>query len=171
MRFFLNELRIIPRITWPIAAALAGIAFWWIDSVSKTFPPNPNPTILSTIGQAAFFGGPILFFFVYTLLVGYVNADARRRGMRHVMWTLLVIFITSGIGMVLYFVLREPMLVECPGCGTQARSSFVFCPQCGTELSISCPGCKRTVESTWRRCAYCGAPLETPQAVLKPVDV
>jgi len=94
------------------------------------------------------------------VLIGYVNADARRRGMRHIMWTLLTIFIPYGVGAVLYFVLRDPMLISCPKCNTRCRAIFVFCPQCGTELSPSCPACKRAVEPTWHRCAYCGRELE-----------
>lgn len=171
MKYFLDELRIIPRIVWPIAILLAGATLWWTYSWTRTIPRNPHPTIWSTALQIGFFAGPALFTFAYTLLVGYVNADSRRRGMRHVMWTLLTIVITSGVGMILYFVLRDPLLIGCPGCGAQARASFVFCPQCGTELSISCPRCKRAVESIWRRCAYCGELLETPRAVPESIEV
>ena len=45
----------------------------------------------------------------YTLLIGYIYGDARRRGMRYVMWTLLAIFLFNGIGIILYFILREPL--------------------------------------------------------------
>ena len=32
----------------------------------------------------------------YTLLIGYIYGDARRRGMRYVMWTLLAIFLSMA---------------------------------------------------------------------------
>ena len=55
---------------------------------------------------------PGLPLFVLVLLIGYVNADARRRGMRYVMWTWLAILIPNAIGIILYFVLREPLLTQ-----------------------------------------------------------
>ena len=76
------------------------------------------------------------------------------------MWTLLAIFIPYGIGAMLYFVLRDPMLVACPKCGVEGRASFVFCPKCGSALTHSCPVCKRAVEAGWNRCAFCGKELE-----------
>jgi hypothetical protein len=79
--------------------------------------------------------------------------------MRHVMWTLLTIFIPYFIGAILYFVLRDPLLVPCPKCTAQCRSNFVYCPKCGAELSPSCSECKRAVEPNWNRCAYCGKQL------------
>ena len=61
----------------------------------------------------------------YALLIAYVYGDARRRGMRYVMWTLLAIFLFNGIGIILYFILREPLMVYCSRCGggrtTQSR--------------------------------------------------
>ena len=54
---------------------------------------------------------------IYVLLVGYVFGDARRRGMNHVLWTLLAIFIPNAIGVILYFILRDPIPVPCPSCG------------------------------------------------------
>ena len=50
-----------------------------------------------------------MFLAGYTLLIGYIYGDARRRGMRYVMWTLLAIFLFNGIGIILYFILREPL--------------------------------------------------------------
>ena len=45
------------------------------------------------------------------LLVGYVWADAKRRGMNAVLWLLLAIFIPNAIGIILYFILRDPLPV------------------------------------------------------------
>ena len=57
---------------------------------------------------------------LWVLLVGYVFGDARRRAMNAVLWTLLAIFIPSGIGIILYFILRDPIPAVCPGCGALA---------------------------------------------------
>jgi hypothetical protein len=158
MKSFMDEIRIIPRIVWPIALLIAGAVFslpmfyWW--------PKDPYMSKLSIMSLIGFASGPTLFAFICTLLVGYVYADARRRGMRYIMWTLLTIFVIYGIGFILYFVLREPLLVHCPKCNATGRSGFIFCPQCGAELAASCPACKRAVEPEWKRCVYCGIDLD-----------
>ncbi|PYU91173.1 MAG: hypothetical protein DMG08_15995 [Acidobacteria bacterium] len=79
--------------------------------------------------------------------------------MRHVMWTLLAVFIPNAIGIILYFILRGPLLRACPKCGAAAGSSFPFCPACGTALAQTCPECRRSVEPGWAHCAHCGADL------------
>jgi hypothetical protein len=82
---------------------------------------------------------------VFVLLVGYIFADARRRGMNYVLWTLLAIFIPSGVGIILYFILREPIPVPCSSCGT--------------AVAAACPRCRQPIEASWRNCVRCGAPL------------
>jgi predicted amidophosphoribosyltransferase len=94
------------------------------------------------------------------LLVGYVYSDAKRRGMRYVLWTWLAALIPNAIGIILYFVLREPLLVNCTHCGAQARPGFTFCPKCGGSLSPACPQCRRAVEPGWTHCVQCGASLK-----------
>lgn len=96
---------------------------------------------------------------LFVLLVGYIYADAKRRGMRHVMWTLLAVFIPNAIGIILYFLLRDPMPTTCRACGTLVKGTFAFCPKCGTVLRPSCPQCKRAVELGWTACAWCGQKL------------
>jgi RNA polymerase subunit RPABC4/transcription elongation factor Spt4 len=96
---------------------------------------------------------------VYALLIAYINADARRRGMRHVLWTLLAIFIPNGIGIILYFIFREPLLLACPACGATAKQIFAFCPACGATLQRACPACRKAVEANWTNCPYCGVRL------------
>jgi len=96
---------------------------------------------------------------IYALVIVYINADAKRRGMRYVMWTLLVIFIPNAIGIILYFIFREPLLLPCAKCGAMAKQTFAFCPGCGAALQPACPSCRRAVEAQWANCAYCGARL------------
>jgi len=96
---------------------------------------------------------------IYVLLVGYVFGDARRRGMNHVLWTLLAIFIFNAIGIILYFILRDPIPVPCPACGTPARKGHAFCAGCGAAMRTACPQCRQPIEAGWRNCARCGAAL------------
>ncbi len=100
-----------------------------------------------------------LFLSVLVLLIGYVNGDAKRRGMRRVVWTLLAIFVPNALGIILYFLLRDPLPSTCPGCGNRVGGAYSFCPQCGTVLAPACPNCRRAVERTWTNCAFCGTKL------------
>ncbi|MFI4943105.1 MAG: zinc ribbon domain-containing protein [Burkholderiales bacterium] len=96
---------------------------------------------------------------LWVLLVGYVFGDARRRAMHAVLWTLLAIFIPSGIGIILYFILREPIAVPCPSCGTPARKGHAYCASCGGAVRRACAQCHQPVEASWRNCPSCGASL------------
>jgi hypothetical protein len=96
---------------------------------------------------------------IYVLLVGYVYGDARRRGMNQVMWTLLAIFIPSAVGVILYFILRDPIPVPCPSCATPARKGHAYCARCGAAVRAACPQCRQPLEAGWRNCVHCGAAL------------
>jgi len=95
----------------------------------------------------------------YVLLVGYVCGDARRRGMNPVLWTLLAIFIPNAIGIILYFILRDPVPVPCPACGLPAKKGQAFCAGCGAAVRAACPQCQQPVEPGWRNCTRCGKPF------------
>lgn len=103
--------------------------------------------------------GPTLVVPAYVLLIGYVNGDAKRRGMRSAVWTWVAALVPNALGIILYFLLRDPLLVHCPNCGTQSRKGFQFCPKCGTELAPACPSCQKPVERGWSVCPYCGGKL------------
>jgi hypothetical protein len=107
--------------------------------------------LLSLIGAVA--------MAIYIMLVGYVYGDARQRGMNQVLWTLLAVFIPSAVGIILYFILRDPVPVPCPSCGALARKGHAFCAGCGAAVRAACPQCRQPVEAGWRNCARCGAVL------------
>ena len=121
MTSFSDEIRIIPRTAWVIGL----LAYGCLSSLLM-FVAMPQDHKLShwpLVGQIAFSFGIPLTLLVYVLLIGYVNADARRRGMRYVMWTLLAIFLPNSVGVILYFVLRDPMPLRCGKCGGRGKSS------------------------------------------------
>jgi hypothetical protein len=151
MKSFFRELRIVPAFIWPIAVLFPAITSWFFFRAPRAWPISR--------GEIAFSGYMALLEVAWVVMVGYIYADSRRRGMRHIMWTSLTIFIPFLTGAILYFVLRDPLLIPCPKCAAHCRSTFVFCPKCGAELTLSCPQCNRAVEPTWNRCAYCGKEL------------
>jgi hypothetical protein len=152
-----EEMKVIPQAAWVIAICvclLFAVCTWLVF-----IPHDPRMSTWPGAGMALFTFGISLFLGVYTLLVGYVNGDARRRGMRHVMWTLLAIFIPNAIGFILYFILRDPLLQGCPQCGHTVSQGFAFCSKCGTALAHACPECRSAVQPGWSHCTKCGARL------------
>src|SRR5437899_10105476 len=153
MTKFSDEVRIIPVVAWVIAILVAVTMFFCLYFIA--IPGDHKMSQWPGVGQIAFSLLSLLPA-VLILLVGYINADARRRGMRYVMWTWLATVLPNSLGIILYFILRDPLRVTCSKCGAQGSASFTFCPQCVAALSRSCPGCKRAVVAGWSRCAYCG---------------
>jgi hypothetical protein len=115
---------------------------------------------------AALFGiitGASLVFAIMVFMVGYVNKDAKRRGMHSGLWTFLVIVLMPGyliLGFIIYLLMREPLPYSCPQCGTTVDARFNFCPNCKYYLHPACPQCKREVSETDKFCAYCGTDLQ-----------
>ncbi|MGH9789301.1 MAG: zinc ribbon domain-containing protein [Candidatus Acidiferrales bacterium] len=153
-----SELKIIPPVAWLVAAAF--LLFWFLVPMPFLYGsarPGPGEPPLWVLAALLSFAGIVLSLWV--LMVFYVNADAKRRQMNRLLWTLLVIFIPNAIGFIIYFVIRKPIARPCPKCRAPIRPDFVYCPACGQELAAKCPGCSRAVESGWVACAFCGARL------------
>jgi RNA polymerase subunit RPABC4/transcription elongation factor Spt4 len=155
---FREELDLVPRTAWAIAVcAWLGIFLMMmllpfrLDPEGRTWPLAAK-LVLSAL--------PSTVLFALVLLIGYVHMDAKRRGMRYILWTLLAIFIPNAIGIILYFILRDPLLVPCPHCGAAVRQGFAFCPNCGTALARACPQCRRAIEPGWSHCPNCGVSLK-----------
>ncbi len=102
--------------------------------------------------------GP-LFLAAYILGIGYVYGDAKRRGMRYVMWTMLAIFVPNGIGIILYFIMRDPYPVYCAHCGGTMQPNHGYCPRCGSAAAAACPACHKAAQPGWTHCAWCGTKL------------
>jgi RNA polymerase subunit RPABC4/transcription elongation factor Spt4 len=115
---------------------------------------------------AALFGiitGATLVFAIMIFMVGYVNKDAKRRGMHSALWTFLVLVLMPGylvLGFIIYLLMREPLPYNCPQCGTTVGARFNFCPNCKCNLHPACPQCKREVAETDKFCPYCGQDLD-----------
>jgi hypothetical protein len=118
---------------------------------------------------AALFGiitGVSLMFAAMIFMVGYVNRDAKRRGMNSTLWTFLVLILMPGylvLGFIIFLLMREPLPYNCPQCGTTVGARFNFCPNCKCNLHPACPSCKREVAETDKFCAFCGYDLKPNQ--------
>lgn len=160
MSRFTKELRVIPKAAW-IVAGFVNLCctlpmFIFVALTDREVGKWPR------WGQALCLCAMFLFMAALVALIGYIYGDAKRRQMRYVMWTLLAIFVPHGIGMILYFILRDPLPKACPGCGHIEKAKFPFCPRCRTLLQSTCPKCEKPVEPTWVNCAYCGQQLPEP---------
>jgi RNA polymerase subunit RPABC4/transcription elongation factor Spt4 len=143
--------RVIAAIIYLIASVAIGFGNW-----EKTYDVHdPEPIWAFTLLAAL---APLVVV-AWMLLIGYVYGDAQRRGMRHTVWTLLAIFTPSGIGIILYFLFREPLQRSCSSCGAGNKPGLAYCPNCGTAVGRVCSGCNRTVQEDWKNCANCGVTL------------
>jgi predicted RNA-binding Zn-ribbon protein involved in translation (DUF1610 family) len=142
--------RVIPVPAWITAGSIFAVTFLVLNLVITDAPP-PIHILLTIIVPVA--AG------AYALLVGYIFGDARRRGMRYVMWTLLTIFLANGVGAILYFILRDPLPGYCSACGSMMHHGYAYCPRCGTNMLPACGNCRRVSQPGWSHCAYCGTKL------------
>jgi len=117
-----------------VTAALA-VPVWvayFASSLGRSFLASKG--FLSTAPDALFFG---LTFGVFTaaffLALGYVYADANRRGMPAWPWVIAAFVIPNLIGFILYFVFRGPLLRPCGSCGKPVREGEAFCSHCGSS--------------------------------------
>jgi RNA polymerase subunit RPABC4/transcription elongation factor Spt4 len=153
------EIKIIPTWAW-ILAGVAFVAAQWYFNIGVVRQAHPHPIPA--------WGRPLLGLLAgilggcYLLLIGYINRDAKRRGMSPTLWTIVAIIIPNALGIILYFVLRLPLRSACPQCSHAVQSGFSFCPQCSYRLSPSCPQCHRAVGVNDVYCPYCGTSLRTP---------
>jgi len=154
---FEAELRIIPT-GWAVAAvigfAVCQIAFNVLIPTYVRHQDVPPQPVLPLLGIVAG-----LFLAAVLLLTGYVYADAKRRGMNALLWTLLVILIPKAIGFIAYFLLRKPLLEPCPNCRWPIGLDFAYCPKCGYAAIPSCANCGRAIRRDYMCCPFCGKPV------------
>jgi len=150
-----EELRLIPVWSMVLAVAAFVAAQYFVHMLMPHHRPPNTP-----IGMRVFWGiswGAVLA--VYALLIGYISRDAKRRNMNAGLWCLAAIFMPGAIGTVVYFLLRQPLVTPCPGCGAEIESGANFCSQCRFQVGLACGQCFRSVRPTEVFCARCGHSL------------
>ena len=174
---FRDEFRIVPRwlkvlcvVLYLIAVAVAVTVMNVAPEVRPhEFRDNAAAASLAVVGIITAIS-TILSIFIFTL--GYVNRDAKRRGMNPTLWTLLVVVLSPGslfIGLIIYLLIREPLPYTCPRCSQLVGPRFNFCPNCKCDLHPSCPNCKREIAETDKFCPYCAQDLSGSLPIEKSV--
>ncbi len=112
---------------------------------------------------------PLLVFIFFGCVVGmailflnigighFVYHDSKSRGMNCVLWTLAAIFVPYLIGIIIYLVVRTPILIICPACGAVSPHMASFCAKCGHPLQSRCTQCHASLRDTDIFCPNCGA--------------
>src|ERR1700748_816417 len=103
-----DELRMIPR--WSMV--LAAVVFVGMQYVFHGVMPHHKHELLPLRLMMGYAWGTL--WASYALLLGYVSRDVKRRGMSAGLWMLVCIVLPGGIGAVVYFLLRQPILSRCP---------------------------------------------------------
>jgi len=180
---FWQEFKLVPRwLIWTVVllfliAQVIGqiVLHFQLANHQQVFGPeldnDPGAAGAALVGIIT---GVSLMFAIIIFMVGYVNRDAKRRGMNSTLWTFLVLVLMPGylvLGFIIYLLMREPLPYNCPQCGTTVGARFNFCPNCKCNLHPSCPQCKREVAETDKFCAYCGADLEPAAKALEPREL
>jgi MFS family permease len=150
-----EEIRLIPKAM--VAVAALGLLGMEALLICVAFRHDPHAPPMALQVLIATLAGIVLG--VIMLLIGYVNRDAKRRGMNYGLWTILVIFIPYAMGYVIYFLVRHPIPGKCPQCGATTNPAFNFCPKCKFNLHPACPQCHRGIEVGALFCPYCSADL------------
>jgi hypothetical protein len=164
---FRDEFRIVPRWLKVLCILLYLLAIA-IGVIVVHVSPDARPAGLrddvatATVAVVGIITGVGFLLSCFLLMLGYVNRDAKRRGMNSTLWTLLVLVLSPGyvgIGFIIYFLIREPLPYPCPRCNYLVGPRFNFCPNCKCDLHPSCPNCRREISETDKFCPYCAQEL------------
>ena len=168
---FTQELRIIPKwlvwtcVTLYIIALIIGslVNLHEIQTGGNAFPLElRSEPVLATLALAGAITAVAFMLSLCLFMFGYVYRDAKRRGMNPALWTIVVLILSPGygiLGLIIYLLIREPLPYPCPQCATSVSARYNFCPNCKTNLHPACTHCQREVTDTDKFCPYCGNDL------------
>jgi len=153
MNSFWASVRIIPKPAWLVAGLLSVLIVLPLLLGPMRYDDEIRGWPL--IGRVGLIAVVPIVVIAYSMLVGFIYADAKRRRMRHVMWAWLAL-VPYFVGVILYFILRDPLPASCPQCGTDVPQAFAFCPGCGASVHPVCPQCGKSLQREWMNCPHCG---------------
>jgi Phospholipase_D-nuclease N-terminal len=108
------------------AAVLIGLA---VGCYAVANGEGLRPMLVYT--SAALASGVVIA--IWLLCLGFVFADAHRRGMRAPGWTLVAMLMPNLLGFLLYFVMRRPLAAPCVRCSREVPVDQPFCSWCGSS--------------------------------------
>jgi hypothetical protein len=166
---FRDELRLVPRwlVTLVLVLYVVALAVAELVNLAAARGVISGGMFAPELGLG--FSGLVLaglvtlgavFLGALILLYGYIYADAKRRGMSPGLWLIVSIIVPYLVGVIIYFIVREPLPFNCPQCAARVTAQFNFCPRCQHNLRPNCPACRREIGSTDRFCRHCGAAVE-----------
>jgi len=152
---------LIPLIAFALFGGVAALGLFFLVRIAARFGVPRTARLLAVVAVAVLWLGyglfsvfqhyvglfelammvaVSLFGAAYILALGYVYDDAQRRGMPAPLWTLAAFLIPSGIGFLLYLLLRRPLVEPCSRCGHGMAPGQDFCPVCGQPRLEAPPG-------------------------------
>jgi hypothetical protein len=161
MSSFVGRLKIVPVSAWMVGIILSVLVVLPLSLIPMRMDPEMRGWPLAL--KVLLISIVPTFLIGYSGLVGFIYADARRRRMRHVLWAWLAL-VPYFIGVILYFILRDPLPTPCPVCHTDVPRSFAFCPGCGAAIHQVCSQCGKSLQCDWANCPYCGFRIAPPNA-------
>jgi hypothetical protein len=129
---------VVPRPAKAIAFAILGLSVLiglGVGIAQRLDPVRLWPPLLGS-GTGLLMGSLVALL---VLCLGYVYADARRRSMPAVPWTLIAALVPNLLGFLFYFALRRPLIPPCSQCG-QPGEIGRFCSSCGFDKLSSASG-------------------------------
>lgn len=150
---FQQDTRLIPWWSYVLAAIFfVGMPMLFMLVIAPS-DPRPRPRAYTAV-MSVLFG---MFLAFYMLMIGFVTRDSKRRGMNPIVWTLILVsLLPSGVGFIVYFLLREPVALRCPHCSQDIALDQNFCTQCRFQLKPICISCRHALADDDVYCAYCG---------------
>ena len=130
------EIRIVPLWAWVLAGIVFVAAQVFFNVAVARHSGGPPAWARPLLGLMAGIAGGC-----YLLLIGYINRDAKRRGMSPTLWTIMAVIIPNALDIILLSTATTARRA-CPQCGYGVQSGFNFCPRCSYKLSPSCPQCQ-----------------------------
>jgi hypothetical protein len=130
-----------------VCAVIGGVVVGYLQGWSSCSmhvggaPPLTGAMVGFVVGLLG--GG---FTAIWLICLGYVYADARRRAMPPVLWTLAAILFPNLLGFLLYYLLRRPLGLPCTHCGQPISTEQRFCPWCGAAGPATPPTAPLSVD-------------------------
>lgn len=107
--------------------------------------------------------GVFLVILALVIFMGVlVHKDAKKLHLNQWMWTLIVIYVPNGLGLLIYLIVRsnEKKKLRCINCGVAVDRDFKICPHCGQPFGKTCNSCGKFIQEEWSVCPYCEEKLK-----------